>query len=334
MMMNLGRVAPGVVVTAATAAAATLLADRLPVELSAVPFALLLGVVLGNLLPRDQLAAGTTIIARHVLRIGIVLLGARLSLGDVAQLGSVAILLAIGSITLGLAAAAFIGTRLGCGRELVALLGVGSAICGNTAIMATAPALHARSRDVALAVSTITICGTVGLLLFPWIGNLIGMSDTAFGVWSGLAIQDTSQVVAAGSAYSEPARDVATVVKLVRNAAMAVVIPGVAWWTHRESTDATGIMQTARSAFPGFIVAFLAMVALRSLGVINEAAADVLSDLADIAILLAIAALGLGIAVRELTRTSWRALVTGAAAALLLAVAGFALANLAVRWLA
>ncbi len=319
---------PGVMAGAAVAASASLLAGALPAGVSPIPVALILGVIVGNVLSHRYLRDGLRILTSHVLRIGIVLLGARLSLGDVARLGSESIVLVATSITLGFGVAWIVGQRLSCGRQLAALIGVGSAICGNTAIMATAPVIKARSSDVALAVSTVTICGTVSLLILPPIGRLSGMGDVSFGLWAGLAIQDTSQVVAAGTAFSESARDVATVVKLIRNAAMALVIPAVAWRVGGEHARGDGLRSSVRNAIPTFLLAFFGMMALRTFGVISEPIAGVLTGFADLAILVAIVGVGMSLVIGELTRASWRALATGAAAALTLAVVGYMLVSL------
>ena len=109
---------------------------------------------------------------------------------------------------------------------LSALITVGMAICGNSAILALSPIIGARHRETAYAVSTITIFGLIGVLVLPVLGRLLGLSDAAFGTWAGLAVNDTAQVVATGYAYSAPAGDVATVVKLTRNLAILPVLLG------------------------------------------------------------------------------------------------------------
>ena len=108
--------------------------------------------------------------------------------------------------------------------RLAVLIAVGSAVCGNTAIVATAPVIGARAREVAYAVATITLFGTLAVFLYPTIGRAVGLSPTSSGLWAGVAVHDTSQVIATGAAFGPEALDVATVVKLIRNALMAPLL--------------------------------------------------------------------------------------------------------------
>ena len=108
--------------------------------------------------------------------------------------------------------------------RLAVLIAVGSAVCGNTAIVATAPVIGARAREVAYAVATITLFGTLAVFLYPTIGHALGLSQPSFGLWAGVAVHDTSQVIATGAAFGPEALDVATVVKLIRNALMAPLL--------------------------------------------------------------------------------------------------------------
>ena len=160
-------VLPGLGLAVVVAAAAWLLARWTAAGVTAVPLAVILGLAVGAVVPRRAFEAGITAATRQVLRTGIVLLGARLSLGDVAQLGLGAVGLVLLTVTLGFVTAWALGVRFGVSGELAALLGVGSAVCGNTAILASAPVIRARSQDVGLAVATITLCGTAALLAYP-----------------------------------------------------------------------------------------------------------------------------------------------------------------------
>lgn len=305
------RASPGLVLAAVVAAVAYGIATVAPGPVGAVPVAVVLGLAVGQVVPRPRVDRGIEVATKRVLRLGIVLLGARLSLGEVAELGLGAVGLVIATLVIGFATAWFAGRAVGISAELAALLGVGSAVCGNTAIMASAPIIRARSRDVGLAVATITLCGTAALLVYPVIGRELGLSDTGFGIWVGLAVQDTSQVVATGAAYSDAARDVATVVKLVRNTSLAAILPLLAWWWQRSgrSVEAAGGW---RRAFPLFVLGFLGLAALRSIGLIGEELGGVLAEGANIAILVAVAGLGLSVTREDLRRASGRSVAVGA----------------------
>ena len=166
------------------------------------------------------------------------LLGARLTLGQLLETGGASVVAIVVVVAVGLLLGTVLARRLGVRPPLSALITVGMAICGNSAILALAPIVRAPHRETAYAVSTITIFGLVGVLLLPVLGAALGLSDAVFGTWAGLAVNDTAQVVATGYAYSPPAGDVATVVKLTRNLAILPVLLGATWLTVRAARDA------------------------------------------------------------------------------------------------
>ena len=134
--------------------------------------------------------------------------------------------------------------------RLAVLIAVGSAVCGNTAIVATAPVIGARAREVAYAVATITLFGTLAVFLYPTIGHAFGLSQPSSGLWAGVAVHDTSQVIATGAAFGPEALDVATVVKLIRNALMAPLLLLIAAvWASRAEAEVR--RRTASLAGPG-----------------------------------------------------------------------------------
>jgi uncharacterized integral membrane protein (TIGR00698 family) len=289
--------APGLAAAAGVAAVARLTAQWLPFGLSEILIAIWLGLVIATMgwLPAST-RPGLQLAQQRILRLGIILLGARLSLWDVASIGVGALGLVIACMAAVLAFVLVVGHLARLPRRLVLLIGVGTAVCGNSAIIATAPVLQAEEREVSFAVATITIFGTLAVFLYPLLGSALHLSEAAFGVWSGVAVNDTSQVVAASAAYSPVARDTATVVKLVRNTLMAPLILLIAFWWSR--TAATGIAgETARQgalkAFPLFVLGFLGMALLRTVGIIDAASARQIDDVARICILIALAGVGL-----------------------------------------
>ncbi|HEV7604461.1 MAG TPA: putative sulfate exporter family transporter, partial [Candidatus Limnocylindrales bacterium] len=190
---------------------------------------------------------------------------------------------------------------------------------------ATAPIVGARARDVAYAVATITLFGTLAVFLYPVIGRSLALPQPTFGLWVGVAVHDTSQVIAAGAAYGSQALDVATVVKLIRNALMApllLVIAAVWAARAREGTGAT--TRGIRRALPLFVLGFLALAALRTIGVIDASAAASFDVAARSLILVALAAVGLSIRIGELRETSWRPLAIGFAVALIVGLGSLA----------
>lgn len=298
MLLALQGIGPGLAAAAAVAVAARFGAHWLPWGLSEVLLAVWLGIVIASArgLPVST-EAGIRFSQQRVLRLGIILLGARLSLADVATIGLGALGLVVVCMIATFAFVLLVGHMANLPRRLVLLIGVGTAVCGNSAIIATAPVVKAEEREVSFAVATITLFGTLAVFLYPLFGSALRLGDTAYGVWAGVAVNDTSQVVAASAAYSTEARDVATVVKLVRNTLMAPLILLIALWWSR-SAAATGggdvARQGALKAFPLFVLGFLAMALLRTIGIIDPATARLLDEVAKICILIALAAVGLG----------------------------------------
>ncbi len=300
-----------------------------------VTVALVIGAVVATLVGPARLIPyepGIKFAAGPLLRTGIVLLGARLSLGEVARIGLPALGTIAVTMTASMALVLLLARLLKVENRLAVLLAVGSAVCGNTAIAATAPVLGARPREVAYAVATITLFGTLAVLFYPTIGRFVGLSDPSFGLWAGVAIHDTSQVVAAGAAYGPTALDVATVVKLIRNAMMAPVLMLIAWgWsTYGDGVGdaATRVRPSLRRAIPPFVLGFLALAALRSVGLIGPEVASLFDTIARVLVLVALAGIGLSTHFRELRETSWRPLAIGLGVAIVVGLGSLAAIDL------
>lgn len=280
---------------------------------------MLLGIVIANTVGVPARATpGVRVAVQRILRLGIVLLGARLSLAAILAIGVDALGLVVACMTLALGAALLAGRLFALPPRLALLIGVGTAVCGNTAIVATAPVVKAEEREVSFAVATITLFGTLAVFVYPFIGRALGLSDADFGTWAGVAVNDTSQVVAASAAYSPEARDVATVVKLIRNALMAPLIVLIAWWWQRQGTagDARG---GVRKAVPMFVLGFLALALLRTAGIIDAPLAAVLDEVAKVCILVALAGVGLSTRLRDMRAIGPAPFVAGLGTAALLA---------------
>jgi uncharacterized integral membrane protein (TIGR00698 family) len=312
---------PGVLLAVLVAAAARLVGVLLPAVVSEILVAILLGLAASNLwTPPKAAAPGLRFVVQKVLRAGIVFLGARFYLADVARIGGGAIGLILLCMTVALAFALLVGNRLRLPPRLALLIGVGTAVCGNSAIVATAPVIKADEREVGLAVGTITLTGTMALFLYPMIGHMLRLSDAAFGVWSGVAVNDTSQVVATSAAYSVVARDVATVVKLVRNALMAPLIMLIAWWWSRSTEGGSGTTEGSwLKAIPPFVLMFLGMALLRSVGLIPAGLLRPLDEAAKACILVAMAGIGLQTKLQDMRAVGASPFFLGVGTAALLA---------------
>ena len=313
--------APGLVAAVLVAIVARLVSLALPIAISEVLIAVLIGIFVANteLLPATT-GPGLRFAVQRVLRLGIILLGARLSLGDVAQIGFGALGLVVAMMTIAFAFAILAGRVFALPRRLAILIGVGTAVCGNSAIVATAPVIDAEDREVTFAVATITLFGTLAVFLYPLVGRALELSSPIFGVWSGVAVNDTSQVVAASAAYSAQARDIATVVKLVRNTLMAPLIVVIAWWWARYGTVAEEKVRAgALRAFPTFVLGFLFMALLRSVGLITPALAAPIDEVAKACILVALAGVGLSTRLSQMRTVGPRPFYVGFGTAVVMA---------------
>jgi uncharacterized integral membrane protein (TIGR00698 family) len=317
-------------------------------SISEILIAVLLGLYLRNWVKLgDRAKPGVKFAIQRLLRFGIILLGLRLSLQDVAATGLTALILVTICITTALALAYFAGRLFNVPTRLSALIGVGTAICGNTAIVATAPVLEADEEEMSFAVATITLFGLLAVLVYPVIGHLIELSDRSFGLWAGTAVNDTSQVVAVSAIFSEAALDVATIVKLTRNTLMAplIVLFGLFYTRGLNRKMSAKAARAARldwgKLIPGFVIGFLVMSLARTAGVALgvlpqnvanpgdlQAAAAILKacdEISKFAILMALAGVGLNTDLTSLRRIGLKPLVVGTCVAVLLAAISLSL---------
>lgn len=248
--------------------------DKTPV--SAVMLAILLGLVVGAVRPLPQaFGPGLQFAVKKILRLGIILLGIRLTIFDVLKLGVYGVPIVVLCVLGALFFTTYANRWLKLPERLGTLIAVGTSICGVSAIVATGPAIDAEDEEVAYAVAVITIFGLVATLAYPYLANLLFAGDALdAGLFMGTSVHDTSQVVGAAKAYADVfaaplALDVATVTKLVRNVFMALVIPFMAFSYSRrvqEQGEASNKSASFLKLLPLFVVGFLTLAALRSIG--------------------------------------------------------------------
>ena len=244
--------------------------------ISAVTTAILLGLILNNVLPLPQfLRPGLTFAVKKVLRLGIMMLGIRLSVFDALQLGLTGVPIVVGCILSALLLTSLLSRWLKLPERLGTLIAVGTSICGVSAIVATGPAIDAEDEEVAYAVSVITLFGILATFVYPYAAYFIFRGNpVAAGLFLGTAIHDTSQVTGAALIFSDVYAlprgvDVATVTKLVRNVFMAVVIPFMAlYYARRSGTAESGPSKRTRivKLLPLFVIGFLLFATFRSIG--------------------------------------------------------------------
>ncbi|HWY75982.1 MAG TPA: YeiH family protein [Verrucomicrobiae bacterium] len=316
-----------------------------PVE--PVMIAIILGMVIGNAwkLPK-ALLPGLKLSVKKFLPLGIVLLGARLNFGDMMKVGLTGLALSGLETVVALALLFFLGRWLNLPWKLATLLGVGTAICGGTAIVATAPVIDAEEKDVAFSVATVTLLGLLGMFALPVLGHYLDLTSRQFGIWAGLAIHQTPQVIAAGYSYwptgadyTPEAGDTATIVKLARVCLLAPVVFVLGLIHARSKVRESG--ETARKTnylrlFPMFILGFVGMALLKTLGLLPDITVHdatfvgagthtanvgaVAEKVSRFCIVVSMAAVGLETKFAAMRRTGMKPLVASFVAVLIVAV--------------
>ncbi|OKI81194.1 hypothetical protein A6A27_40485 [Micromonospora sp. CB01531] len=293
--------------------AATVAGTLVPV-VGAPVFAVAVGVLLSPLARSrpEAMAPGLSFAKGLVLQLSVVFLGAQLSLDEVLSVSAESLPVMLGTLGVCLLLAWSVGRRLGVPRDLRTLIGVGTGICGASAIAAATPAIRAKSNDVAYAISTIFLFNVAAVLVFPPLGHALGLSAHAFGLFAGTAINDTSSVVAAAGAYGQDAAGYAVVVKLARTLMIIPIVLVLTTLTRRRADlPKTSKARLAVSLVPWFLVAFLAVAALNTDGLIPTAAQAALHQVALLFIAIALAAVGLSTDVAALRRAGARPLLLG-----------------------
>ena len=297
-----------------------------------VIFAVAIGLVLGNVFRIPAIAQpGIRFAFQTLLRAAIVLLGATFSFAAALAIGGRAILMVVFLMALALATSHLLGRLLEVPGKLATLIGVGTAVCGNTAISATAPVIGAADEETSFAIATNTLFGTVAVFAYPVLGHALGMTDPVFGTWAGTAVNDTSQVVATGFAYGPEAGKVATVVKLTRNTLMGgvIILMGVLYSGGGRSVS---LGERLKLSVPPFVVGFLAMCLLNTLGAVawlsSLSGRDLVVDAqtaAKFLILVALAGVGIGTRLDAMRRIGMRPFWVGLATTLVTAGTSFAM---------
>lgn len=309
---------PGVALAGLLAAAAWAVAAGLEgagvVGISAVFVAIVLGLLVRQLLPADRLLPGARFAGGTVLKVGIVLLGVRFNLDDLRVVGGPGAI-TIGAALLAAAVVTAVVLRLQLlPQRLALLIAVGTAICGNSAIAATAPVLGAKDEEVSYASATITLFGMALVVVLPLVGAALGMDAQQFGFLAGAGVHDSAQAIATGFIYSDTSGEVATVTKLARTMTLIPLLMVLSIAVGERRTRAGEVGRLVPWFAVGFVGLSLVRTALEALGWTGDAVLSVLSfasEAASACILVAMAGIGLSSSVRHLRQLGARPLVVG-----------------------
>ena len=279
-----------------------------------VLWAIVFGLIVANTIGVPQLFRSGVDTYEFWLKTGIVLLGVRFVLGDILKLGGVSLVCVGIELVLSIALMTWLGRRFGLSPKLTSLLAIGSSICGVSAIIAAKGAIDADDEDVSYAIAAILALGAFSLLAFPLIGHLLKMSDHAFGLWAGLAVDNTAEAVAAGAMFSDAAGKFAVLAKTTRNATIGFVVLGYAiYWARQSQTAGIGHKGAFLwQKFPKFVLGFLLISTLTTLGVFSKQQIGDIANLSRWAFLLTFAGVGLRTDVRQMMKQGVRPLIVGA----------------------
>lgn len=280
-------------------------------------FGILIGIAVRNLLsPGEAFTPGVQFASKQILQWSIIALGFGLSLTQVAKTGVESLSVTLVTITVAFGTALLLGRLLQVHDKLKVLIGVGTAICGGSAIAAVTPIIKPDDHDTAFAISTIFLFNIVAVLLFPLLGHALHLSDLGFGLWAGTAINDTSSVVAAGYSYSSTAGDYATIVKLTRATLIipiCLVLAIVVAVREKRAAKHAGVVSdfSLRRIFPWFILWFLVASAVRTAGFVPSALLPAIHLAAEFMIIVALTAIGLSANLRKMASAGVRPILLG-----------------------
>lgn len=316
-----GSLLPGLAIAGSIALAAWWAGGKVPV-IGAAVFALVFGVAAGQQLRPAGVSTGLAFAGKKLLQYAIILLGFDMEITRVLRVGSMSLAVLLCTVAAAFGTMALLWRLLKVPEDQAILIGVGTCICGGSAIAATAPVIGAKDRDIAQAISTIFLFNIIAVFLFPTAGRLLGMSDEGFGLWAGTAINDTSSVVAAASAWSDVAGNqnalaLATIVKLTRTLLIIpVTLVFAALRTARARKEGTadggrgGRVDFVR-IFPWFVLAFLAAALVKTFVPLPPAFPKAMVILGKFLIVVAMAAIGARTNLKELISGGWRPIILG-----------------------
>ncbi|NNN22506.1 MAG: putative sulfate exporter family transporter [Acidimicrobiales bacterium] len=320
---------PGLLLVSGLSIVALVLGYLIPVVGSPV-FAIVGGIAVTLFrTPRQNFQTGIHFAGRYILQSAIVVFGLELSFTQVLATGLSSLPVMLGSLTVALVGARIIGSRLSISNDLRTLIGVGTGICGASAIAATDAVISASEADVSYAVATIFTFNVAAVLSFPTIGHLLAFGPHQFGLWAGTAVNDLSSVVAATSIFGHGATSYGVVVKLTRTLMIIPITIGIGLWRARklesEIKDKVAFIDHIKRIFPIFILWFLIAVTINTSGLIPHHFHSDISTLAQVMITMALAGIGLSTKFKDIRKAGIKPLALGASLWILVGVSSLGL---------
>ena len=299
----------GILLAGCIAIPAWLIGKAFPIIGSPV-LGILFGMILAFWNRPTHLNEGIQFTSKKILQYAIILLGFEMNLFNIFSVGKQTLLLMVFTLSAAFLTALFAGKLLKLDGNTKTLIGVGSAICGGSAIAATAPVIHANDEEIARSISTIFLFNVIAAFLFPALGHLFGMTDHTFGLWAGTAVNDTSSVVAAGYAFSDTAGNLSVIVKLTRTLAIVPITLVLAVITSKKNAGENANYSIAK-IFPWFVLGFLGASILNTFLPIPSNATHFLAQAGKFMIVMAMAAIGLNTNIIKLVKNGAKPILLG-----------------------
>lgn len=301
---------PGLLLCLIVSIPAWLLGRAFPI-IGGPVFGILFGMILALFKRPELFTGGIKFTSKKILQWSIILLGFEMNLFNVIKVGGQSLLVMIFTLSSSFLTAYFIGKAMKIDGKTTTLIGVGTSICGGSAIAATAPVIRANDEEVAQAISTIFLFNIIAVFIFPPLGHLLGLSDTGFGMWAGTAINDTSSVVAAGASWSASAGNntalaFATIVKLTRTLMIVPITLVLAVYTTRKmmkaSTNGEKLDKnySISKIFPWFVLGFVLTAIINTFLPLPEGLPESLVTIGKFMIVMAMTAIGLNTDLKKL----------------------------------
>ncbi len=324
------RILPGLILTAAIAAAAVA-ARRIPGvgTFSPMIIAILIGMALHNVVGTPKRAKYGVIFAlRQILRFAIILLGLQLTTAQVAEVGPVGMAIVVATLLATFAFTTWLGRMMGIDRKLSQLIAAGTSICGASAVIATNTVTRGHDEDVAYAVACVTVFGSVAMFAYPLLPGLLQLDPHAFGLWAGASIHEIAQVVAAAFQDGQAAGEFGTIAKLSRVMMLAPVVIGLGFIAARRRNDDEAGHPAGRAPLPWFLIGFIALVAVNSLIAFPAGAKATIATGTTFLLSMSLAAMGLETDFAKLRAKGMKPLLLAAASSLFIATFSLVLIKL------
>ena len=307
----------GVAICFAVAAVSVLLEDLIPGGLlGASIIALFMGTIINSFFHPTWIKPALKFTSKRILKVAIILLGASLSVNTILSVGKMTFFVMIFTFAMCFGGGYFVRKLFGLNWKLGNLISAGTGICGGSAVAAIAPVIDADDKDIAFALSSTFLFDMVMIALYPLMGKALGMSDIAYGIWAGTSVNDTASVVASGYAFSEPAGDIATMVKLTRTIAIIPTVLVFAWVgvrAKKKELQASGDSGKVNmmKIIPWFIGGFLLLAAINSLGWISAELSGMMKSASKFLMVTALAAIGLNTSIIDFKNAGLRPMFYG-----------------------